>query len=512
MAGRRLKIATVGAIASLALASCVPLEEVEIQQPQRPDGSITGADFASQTLFWGDCGSIECAEVQAPLDWENPTAEDAIYLNVARLKSYSANPRGTIFVNPGGPGASGVSYLENAGSELAELRNDYHIVSWDPRGVDYSSAVSCLTYEELDEDLYGYDKDAPEPGSEAWLAQVKADNEDFAQKCVERSGELFKHVSTANTVQDLNLLRQLVKDEKLNYLGFSYGTYIGARYADKYPQLTGKIVLDGAIDPTADTIEVVVNQTKGFELALNNYLTDCVAKQSCWYTGDVAAGKERVKQLLAQVHKQPLKAADGRWVTSSVLLTAIITTLYSQDSWPFLTDLMSEIEKGQTETALLLADFYNDRSSSGSYLNNSREAFSAINCSDYTQQQPDLAAMRKNAEKLAAEAPIFGPYQGYSEASCWGWPVSADSRDGVTAAGSAPIVVIGTKGDPATPYQWAVSLAEQLENGVLVSYEGEGHIAFGTSSCVTDLVTKYFNRNVLPQHETVCEVATGDQL
>lgn len=512
MAGRRLKFAALGAVGALALSACVPIEKSDSQLPDNTSSVLSDFNFAGQELAWDDCISSECTSVLAPLDWDNPTSGDIISLNVARLKSYSSSPLGTIFVNPGGPGASGVEYLNTAGAELDELREKYHIASWDPRGVELSDSVSCLSDKELDDEIFSYDPDAPKPGTQEWLDKAKHDNEALAAKCEQNSGQLFKHVSTANTVRDLELLRQLVGDQKLHYIGFSYGTYIGARYADTYPELTGKLVLDGALDPTADTNDVVLNQTKGFELALNNYLTHCVAKQNCWYTGDVAAGKERVKQMLAQVDKTPLRAADGRWVTSSVLLTAIITPLYSQESWPFLTDLFSEIERGETTTALLLADFYYDRSSSGTYLNNSREAFTAINCSDYTQQQPDLAAMRKKAEQLAAEAPIFGPYQGYSEVGCWGWPVSADSRDAVTAAGSPPIVVVGTKGDPATPYQWAVSLAEQLENGVLVSYEGEGHIAFGTSSCVTDLVTKYFNRNVLPQHETVCEVATEDQL
>lgn len=497
---RLTKIFAAAFMVILALTGC------SFNIPQRPEAvsKTINTDFAAQIINWQRCGAFECAQIEAPLDWEAPANGQAIKLNLARIPAKTQTPKGTIFINPGGPGASGTEYLKSADNSLKALLENYHVASWDPRGVNNSSAVSCLTDKETDAEIYGNEQNS-QPGTEQWLAEIKSYNEALALKCEERSGKLYQYVSTANTVADLNLLRQLVGDQKLNYLGFSYGTYIGARYADKYPELVGNMVLDGAMDPTANTAEVVLNQTKGFEQALHNYMTACVARNNCWHQGSVETGMQRIRQLLDNVAASPLQASDGRWVTSSVLVTALVTPLYSADFWEHLDVLFTEISEGKTERALLLADFYYNRdTASGKYNNNSRIAFTAINCADYVQAKPNLEEMRKEAAELAAAAPILGKFQGFGGAGCWGWPLSAASRDGVTAAGAAPIVVVGTTGDPATPYQWAKNLASQLESGRLVTYEGEGHIAFGKSDCVTNIIYKYFNAEALPQPETIC--------
>lgn len=493
------------AVCVFALSGCSALL---VQAPQRqagPEVAQIAQDFAyaQQEVKWQRCGGFECAQVRAPLDWDNPRSGEAVTLQLAMLRSTSERPRGTIFVNPGGPGASGISYLQNARDTFTDLRAAYNIASWDPRGVGASTAVQCYSDAEMDELLFGAD-DSPEAGTTAWLDRVKADNQKRAQKCYENSGKLINYVSTASTVRDLDMLRGLLGDDQLHYIGLSYGTHIGALYADTFPQKAGKLVLDGAVDPAADVAEVVANQTRGFEQALESYLTACTQQRDCWFQGDVNVGKEKIKQILADVDANPIAAPDGRFVTSSVLVTAIVRPLYSQQSWSYLSRLFTELADRKTTTALLLADSYYDRAPNGRYANNSAQAFKAINCADFVQRQPDLERMRQSAAQLAQQLPILGPYQGFSEAGCWGWPVAGQDTGVLDAPGANPIVVVGTTGDPATPYNWAVQLAENLDSGVLVTYEGEGHVAFGDSTCVNQLVADFFLRDTVPAHQTVC--------
>ncbi|MBT1018676.1 alpha/beta hydrolase [Canibacter sp. lx-72] len=457
-------------------------------------------DYTKQEITWGSCPNTnlatprdaECAYIEAPLDWSKPEAKEAVKLQLTKLPSKSENPKGTIFANPGGPGASGVNFVLGSAQAFEQLRETYDIVGWAPRGVEASSAVKCYTNQELDESLYGNEK-TPEPGTQAWLNEVHKSNKELSERCESYTGSLYKHVGTRSTVQDLNLMRELVGDAKLNYIGLSYGTYIGARYAEMFPQHVGKVVLDGALKPDADASEVIAVQTKGFENALKNYWKYCVSVE-CSTEKTVADGMKMVSKLLADVKVDPIKAADGRWVTDSVLLTAIVTPLYSENMWPLLEGLFQSVKNRDTGPALDLADQYHNRVD-GKYTDNSNSAFTAINCADYPPQQPDLAAMRADAAKLAQDAPVFGPYQGYGGVSCWGWQAAGDPQRAkpISAPGAEPILVIGTTGDPATPYEWAEDLAAQLESASLITYVGEGHVAFGRSSCVTQKVTEFFN-------------------
>ncbi|WP_167143865.1 alpha/beta hydrolase [Canibacter zhoujuaniae] len=495
-----------GSVILLSLTGCV--SKASVDGSAGSAGGDMPADFTEQEVKWEDCGEgLECATVLAPLDWNNPDINgETVELALMRKPSTNPNPKGTLFLNPGGPGASGIEYLEY--SDAAEtLLDEFNLASWDPRGVGDSSAIECYTDKELDDALFSVDPNDAEAGTQEWLDDVYAENQKMGAGCERHSGELYKYVGTDSTVQDLDLLRELVGDEKLNYLGFSYGTFIGAKYADRFPNKAGRLVLDGALDPTADTADVVAVQTKGFELALTNYLTACV-EGDCWFDGTVDDGKKIIADMLAKVKAEPLTGSDRRQVGVDTLLTAIATPLYSENNWPLLDDLFSEVLEGGADTALYLADFYYSRDNEdGTYYDNSQQAFIAINCLDYTQSKPDLAAMRADAEQLAAAAPLFGPYQGYSDASCWGWPATAaDTRTAVTGAGAPPIIVIGTTGDPATPYEWAVALSEQLESGTLLTFKGEGHTAYGgSSSCINNAVDSYFKTGAVPESGTVCD-------
>lgn len=496
-------VAALAAIAGLLLTGCakpsLPAEE--------PSGETTES-FGDQEPRWSNCGDFECADVYAPLDWADPAGEK-ITLSLVKRPALGGEAKGTLFVNPGGPGASGIEYLTgNVDNAVQpEVQQDYDVVAWDPRGVGKSTPVQCLDAKGLDEFLFGAGSaDGMKVGSDEWIAANLKDATAFGDACEKESGDLLAHVSTGDTVQDLDMLREVVGDDKLNYLGYSYGTYIGARYADAYPDRVGRLVLDAAMDPSTSLEDVVREQTIGFEQALRAYLADCLTRQDCPFSGSVDEAMGLIGDLLDHVEANPIEGSDGRMLTSGTMITAIITPLYSQQSWPYLDQLLASVNQDNADVAFALADMYYNREN-GKYLDNSTEAFTAINCLDYADSPADHEAMRKAAAELERVAPTIGKFQGYGDISCAGWPVKSTTvRGPVEAKGAAPILVVGTTGDPATPYKWAQSLSTQLDSGVLVTFKGEGHAAYGTSSCVNGVVNDYFLTDAVPASDPNCSV------
>ncbi|MGK0715820.1 alpha/beta hydrolase [Leucobacter sp. W1153] len=513
-AGRRIGIATVAlaAVAALSLSGCAPLVEFarDLASQATDRGLSTEFErFEDQAPNWNDCGDgLQCARVFAPLDWSEPEGE-RITLAMIRQPALSGSSQGSLFVNPGGPGASGVDYVRAViGGGIGEsLQQNFDIVGWDPRGTGASSGVSCLEGPEMDEFLFGLGEGQNlERGSDEWIALAAEESAAFGDACLEATGPLLGHIDTMSTVKDLDMLRAIVGDEKLNFLGFSYGTYIGARYADTYPDRVGRLVLDGATDPTATEADVVREQTLGFEAALRAYVTDCLSRENCLFAGkSVDESMAHIGALIDQVDQSPIEANDGRMLGTDTMLTAIITPLYAQVNWPYLDDLFAEVENGSAETAFLLVDFYYDRVD-GEYQTNLMEAFLAINCLDYPRDaELNVERMRAQAAELNTIAPTIGRFQGYGDTFCANWPVEAvESREAVRATGADPILVVGTTGDPATPYRWSVSLADQLESGVLVTYHGEGHTAYGEHPCVNAVIDEYFVSGKVPVADPNC--------
>ena len=494
----------------LALSGCVPsfLDGITGGQSSTPTGEEVAENlrpYFSQALRWERCGGgAQCATAVAPLDWQNPGDGSDVELALVRHPA-TEQSKGSLFMNPGGPGASGFDFVRDTVDVAvsAEVRAQYDVIGWDPRGVGRSSAVTCYTdAAQMDEFVYGVP--AAPTGSPEWVDELTASADDFAEACAENSGPLLEFVDTDSTVRDLDLLRAIVGDETLTYFGYSYGTDIGARYADMFPERAGRLVLDGATDPTTSQFEVVLAQSVGFESALTTYITECAAAGTCPFPTDTAAALGIVEQLYAQLDATPIPAADGRLFTASTLDIAIATALYDEGSWPFLSDMFVELRDGVVDTGFMLADFYYGRED-GEYADNSLEAFIAINCLDYPVERDPATIVAQNTA-VAEAAPITTDPGPLGDVICQNWPFTSDAAlEPVSAAGAPPILVVGTTGDPATPYEWAVALADQLSSGVLLTYDGEGHIAYDEGDpCINDLVDAFLLDGSVPAGETVC--------
>jgi pimeloyl-ACP methyl ester carboxylesterase len=499
------------AVASVSLTGClfsvIPDSTPRASSSASPDTEGIATDllpFYGQTVSWASCDSgFECAKITAPLDWNDPSA-GKVELAVIRHGATNGAALGSLLVNPGGPGASGVSLVRDS-LEFAVgdvLEKEYDVVGFDPRGVGESTAVKCYGAAQMDKYLFSIPK-SPR-NSAAWKAEVLASGKKFADACAANSGGILPDITTEFAARDMDLMRAVLGDKKLNYLGYSYGTFLGATYAKLYPERVGRFVLDGALDPSVSGLDVSTTQGVGFESALRAYMAYCLQTKGCPFGGTVDDGMADLGTLLASVDRSPLPNSDGRKLGADSLVTAIVAALYSQDSWPYLTQALTGALKGDPSTAFQLADFYYNRVD-GKYEDNSTEAFNAYNCMDYPD---DATQAQKDAAKaeLEQKAPTIAPYWSSDVSLCDVWPEKATGvREKIAAEGAGPIVVIGTTNDPATPYAWAQSLASQLSSGVLITRVGEGHTGFNKgNACVDDAVEKYFTDGTVPKDGLRC--------
>ncbi|MCT9821006.1 alpha/beta hydrolase [Microbacterium sp. W1N] len=513
---RRLVTAVAGiAAATLALTGCIaaaiPAESGAPGPTRTPvtDGAPAGfEEYYGQTLIWEGCtgadaGAYDCTEVTAPRDWSDPDAGD-LTLALIRRAADNGSPLGSLLTNPGGPGASGYDLIADSATYAVgqPLLQNYDVIGFDPRGVGRSSAVSCLAPAEMDDYLF----DIPENprGSDGWRAELTERNAGFVAACEAGSDGLLPAITTDDSARDMDLLRAVLGDEQLSYLGYSYGTFLGATYAKLFPERVGRLVLDGAIDPSVSGLDVSTTQAVGFESALRAYMADCLTQRDCPFTGTVDDAMADLGTLLAGVDRAPLPAADGRDLGADSLMTGIIAALYSKDSWQFLTVALTQALKGDPSAAFQLADFYYGRNADGTYADNSTEAFRAYNCMDYPMDT-DQADLDAADARVAAEAPTIAPYwDGVDVCASWPYPPTG-VREPIAADGAAPIVVVGTTNDPATPYTWSESLAAQLSSGVLVTRVGEGHTGYNKgNSCVDDAVNAYLVSGTVPDDGLRC--------
>lgn len=503
-------LAVITALA-LALTGCVPFGALPDApaHTSSPAPVPSGLDpalarFYTQRLAWTSCADgMYCAKATAPLDWSHPGA-GSIELALIRHPA-TGTSRGSLLVNPGGPGASGFDFVRDSLDYAVDstLTKHYDIVGFDPRGVGRSSAVRC--YDAAGMTHYLYDIVPGARGSDTWIAGSEAKATAFGAACQEKTGALLAHVDTVSAARDLDLMRAVLGDARLDYLGYSYGTLLGATYAELYPSRVGRMVLDGALDPSIGQDEVTRVQAEGFEGSLRDYVAACEKGKDCPLSGSVDDGMRRIASLLASVDRSPLKDEDGRMLGADALFTAIIYPLYDPTLWPTLTTMLADVIAGDPSSAFALADQYNDRRPDGTYSSNVTEAFVAVNCLDYTYDA-DPATMRRQERSLEQSAPTLGEYMAFGAIGCAEWPVKGTGSAGpIHAQGSGPILVVGTTHDPATPYVWAKSLASQLADGHLVTYHGEGHTAYNKSnSCVNDTVDDYFVKGTVPRTDPDC--------
>jgi pimeloyl-ACP methyl ester carboxylesterase len=455
--------------------------------------------YYDQKLKWSDCGRVKCAQLTVPLDYDDPSGET---IKLAVLKVPAQGKRiGSLVVNPGGPGASGVQYAASGSLQFgSKLSDAYDIVGFDPRGVAQSDGIECLDTKQLDR-LVAFD---PDPDDDAERSQMDQLIRQFGQGCLDHSADVTRHMSTREAARDIDILRAALGERKLDYLGASYGTFLGATYADLFPDHVGRFVLDGAIDPSLSNAQQALDQAGGFETALRAYVKDCVDRGGCYLGDSVDDGLLRIKSFLAEVEKKPLPTDGDRDLTEGLAMVGLWLPLYAKQLWRELSPALEQAFDGDGTGLLALADQYTNRGPGG-YSDNSMEAFYAVTCLDHDDTIPtkDVPAHFAQFEQVA---PTFGRAFAYGLSTCSNWPVQSGQHTvALHAAGAPPIVVIGTTRDPATPLKWAQGLAAELESGRLITRDGDGHTGFKVgNSCVDDAVEGWLLEGTPPKPDLMC--------
>jgi pimeloyl-ACP methyl ester carboxylesterase len=459
------------------------------------------ARFYDQKLTWSDCGEgdQECATLRVPLDWAKPGGGD---IGVAVLRQVSGGERiGSLVVNPGGPGVSGKAYAQAAQQAFGRsITQTYDVVGFDPRGVGDSDPIKCLPDSQLD----AYLAADGTPDSAAELGEVVANTKRFAAACEANSGALLRHVDTISVVRDMDVLRAALGERTLAYFGASYGTYIGAWYADLFPWRVGRMVLDGAVDPSLTSSQYIAGQAEGFTRALRAFVSDCQSQRGCPLRGSLQDGLSQVGSMVEAADEEPLRTSSSRRLTQNLMITGIAQGLYDNVFYPTLTTGIEEALSGDGTTLLRLADIYYQRDDKGRY-GQTVAANPAIFCLDVTEQRTP-AQIEADAEALGRRFEPLGEALGWGALGCAEWPVPAVvPRKKLTAEGAAPILVLGTLGDPATPYEWAQSLASQLSSAKLLTWTGDVHTAYNRGErCVDDTVERYLLAGTMPQADVRC--------
>ena len=455
-----------------------------------PNDPTDLSGYYDQVLSWENCGGgFECASLSVPLDYADPYKQ-AISISVIRLKA-TGQSLGSLVLNPGGPGGSGIEYARAAEFVVTKnLLTNFDIVGFDPRGVGESSPIECIDDSTTDEyiALDGTPDDQAE--IDASIAMLTK----FGAECLANSPDLINNVDTVSAAKDIDILRAALGDEKLNWLGKSYGTFLGATYADLFPQNVGRMLLDGAIDPTLTNLQLGEGQARGFEDALSRFVADCLNQDDCPLAGSVENGVATVKKILDDLDQNPATLDDGRQFTQAMGVLGVVGGLYDVTyGWSSLRPMLAFALGGDFNALARSVDLYTSRNEDGSYSDNSNDAIMAINCIDRPDRGTPEEAMTL-AKEWSEFAPVFGGYLAWGNIACTYWPIAASGLPKtITAQGANPILVVGTTHDPATPYVWAQALANQLASGALLTLDGDGHTAYMQGSkCIDEVVDKYF--------------------
>jgi pimeloyl-ACP methyl ester carboxylesterase len=478
-----------GALAGCAAPAAAPADAAYTPRPPTPDL----ARFYAQELEWRECGRVECASLEVPVDYADP---DGPTLPIAVLRSpATGQASGALVVNPGGPGASGLDYARAASSVVTEaVRDSYDVIGFDPRGVGESAPVECADDADFDR-LISVDGTPDSPGEVAELERVSG-----LLDCSSPIDGLPDHMSTAEAARDLDVLRAALGQEQLDYLGVSYGTHLGATYAALFPDRVGRFVLDGPLPATLDAEALTLGQALGFENALRRFIDYCTEEGDCPLGETSDAGMQRLRAVLDQLDAAPAPTLDPeRPLTESAATYAILMSLYRASDRPVLRDALASLVAGDGTPLQRMLDERVGRQADGTYRDNAFDAFYAISCSDRALPT-DVGA---SVDRLASAAPFLGEYLAWGNLPC----ASRQANPAPLAAGtSPPVLVVATTHDPATPFAWAELLVDQLGDAVLLVREGDGHTGYREGSrCVDEAVDAFLLEGELPESRLVCD-------
>ncbi|GAB3297517.1 alpha/beta hydrolase [Parasphingorhabdus pacifica] len=475
--------------------------------------------YYGQELSWGPCDeyartatdrttyaadTIECARVEVPMDYADPDGR-TVRIGLLRKPATDQDDRlGSLLVNPGGPGASGMSSVASLAGTVGptDLGSRFDLVGIDPRGIGASApTIRCLTPQERDAERLDAD-----PGrTSREIARTEREERDFAAKCAERTGQdMLAHVGTREVAQDLDVVRSVLGDRRLNYLGYSYGTRIGSEYAERFPGNVRAMLLDGAIDPAQTSTEALVAQGAGFQRAFDDFAEWCADREQCALGNQPEGAVSAYQKLTRPLLDQPVPAGE-RHLSYSDATTATIQALYAPSLWGRLETGLRELAHGRGETLMALADSYHGRSATGSY-STVNAAFEAVRCVD-DQRVMDPAKAREADRRYREQAPFLDDGRGPSPArdACAFWPVPVTGDAELPEVrGLPPVLVVSTTGDPATPYAAGKELASAMR-GRLLTFEGTQHTVFlQGNSCVDRAGIDYLVDLELPDEGTRC--------
>ena len=467
--------------------------------------------FYTQSLTWTKrSNGIDATNVTVPLDWSKPGGA-TIMIAVARHRA-GAGSLGSLLVNPGGPGGSGYDFVDQyvTGIVTPAVLAKYDIIGFDPRGVNHSRPrITCYT-DPKQEDQLLYGTYSSSYGTQGWIDELTRVEKAWSAACLKNTGPLLGHIDAASNARDMDVIRAALGDSRMHYLGYSYGTYLGTMYAELFPSRVGRMVLDGPIDPLVGDLDALATQMAGFDSALKAYMADCLSQKGCPFTGTVGDGLHQVRAILDGIDARHLVASDGRQLDSATVGTGISYTLYSKSSWPDLTGMFRDLAKNDADSAFANADGYNGRSPDGTYSDNESDVYAAVTCAEGDLGTDGVSPLQGLA-KIAAAAPILGTYfaeDDYAvlDTACSNWPEPVAKRPtAFDARGAAPILVVATTNDPATPYAGGVSLSKQLSSGVLVTHKGEGHTVYAQGdACVDSTVDNYLIKGTVPTRDPMC--------
>jgi pimeloyl-ACP methyl ester carboxylesterase len=455
------------------------------------DGPTTTAGpggFTPEPIEWKDCGSAECATLEVPRDYDDPDGER---IEIYTVRTPASGDRiGSLFVNPGGPGAGGAEFAEILAFILpGEITERFDIVGVDPRGTGGSTPIDCGVSAT---ELYGVDATIETPEDREELLDI---SQEYVDDCADRFGELLPHVGTRDVARDMDSVRAAMGDDQLSFLGFSYGSAIGQVYADLFPDRVRSMVLDGILELGPTGLELAADQAAGFETALAGFVEFCDAAEGCAVAGETLDAVEEVLALAEEPGGIPAPDADRPAGPGEANL-GISYALYSQALWSQLDQALADARGGDGSRLVGLADGY---IGIGDF-----EVYFAVNCLDFAwPTDPDEFL---TAAKAAAEdSPHFGEALLNDYVRCALWPVTQEPLEATSAPGAPPILVVSTTGDPATPYEAGVAVAERLEQGVLITNEGDGHtVVADGKACIDDLVIAYLVDGTVPDDGTTC--------